>query len=238
LSALQNDWERVDLLGALERGLMGQRATGLAIAQKVRKSDAREFQNILSGGLQSATYGSRRFVRRLQDDLERIAYKLTWIDADELFMLQSENQGVETARMLKNGCPWPEVNAAVTNLHFMLDHELGSKHGRRMIMSALAIPNFLRVFEMTARTETMRRLAITAIAIQRYRLRNGKPPENLAALLPEFLSEVPIDPMSGKPFCYHANAAGNFVLYSVGEDGKDDGGSAGADILWPAVSTN
>jgi hypothetical protein len=238
LLALQRDWERVDLLGSLERGLMGERATGSAIAQRVRKSDARDYQTFLTGGLQSATYGSRRFVRRLQDDLERIAYKLTWIDADELFMLQSENQAVEIARMLKDGHPWPEVHVAVTNLHAMLDHELGSAHGRRMIMSAMAIPNFLRAFEMTARTETMRRLAITAIAIQRYRLRNGKPPENLAALRPEFLSEVPIDPMSGKPLCYHSNADGSFALYSVGEDGKDEGGSSGADILWPGVSVN
>jgi hypothetical protein len=240
LDALQRDWEAVDLLGGLERGLMGERAVGSAAMEMVRKSDARGFRNILNGGMtpRIAANGSRAFALRLRDDLERIAYKLTWIDADELFMLQSENQAVETARMLKDGRPWPEVHVAVTNLHAKLLNELGSAHGRRMIMSAMAIPNFLRAFEMTARTETMRRLAITAIAIQRYRLRYGKPPENLAALRPEFLSEVPIDPMSGKPLCYHSNADGSFALYSVGENGKDDGGSAGGDILWPAVSTN
>jgi hypothetical protein len=78
-------------------------------------------------------------------------------------------------------------------------------------------------------------------------LKNGRLPASLAALVPEFAASAPIDPMSGKPLCYRVNEDGTFLLYSVGEDGKDDGGDAtptagsppglwtGRDAVWPVV---
>jgi hypothetical protein len=74
------------------------------------------------------------------------------------------------------------------------------------------------------RAETDRSLCLTAIALKRYSLRHGKLPENLNALAPEFLPAVPVDYMDGHPIKYRLNPDGSFVLYSVGEDGKDDGG--------------
>jgi hypothetical protein len=96
--------------------------------------------------------------------------------------------------------------------------------------------------------ETFRRLAITAIAIRRYQLGHNSTPRDLQRLAPEFLSSVPIDLMSGKPLCYRLNPDGSWMLYSVGVDGKDDGGDPrpvttdgklglweGRDALWPAA---
>ena len=90
--------------------------------------------------------------------------------------------------------------------------------------------------------------ADTAIALERYRLRHGQSPPDLAALVPRFLSAVPLDPMSAKPFRYQLNPDGSFLLYSVGEDGIDDGGKAtsqsttnsfnfwsGKDAVWPSA---
>jgi hypothetical protein len=67
------------------------------------------------------------------------------------------------------------------------------------------------------------RLATTALAIERFRLANGKLPENLNELVPQFLSTVPSDPFDGKLLRYHRLAKG-YVVYSVGQDGHDDGG--------------
>ena len=63
--------------------------------------------------------------------------------------------------------------------------------------------------------------------------------------MPQLLSAVPLDPMSGRLLRYRLNASG-FVLYSVGEDGRDDGGDpslpgatgkfdlrVGKDAVWP-----
>jgi hypothetical protein len=43
-------------------------------------------------------------------------------------------------------------------------------------------------------------------------------------LAPQFLSTVPIDPMSAKHLRYRLNGDGSFTLYSVGEGGRDDRG--------------
>jgi hypothetical protein len=64
--------------------------------------------------------------------------------------------------------------------------------------------------------------------------------------VPEFLPALPFDYMSGRPLCYRLNTTG-FLLYSVGEDGRDDGGDPkspsgtklglweGRDALWPST---
>jgi hypothetical protein len=67
---------------------------------------------------------------------------------------------------------------------------------------------------------------VTAIALKRYQLRHGNYPTDLSMLVPEFLSTVPRDPVDGKLLRYRLNPDGTFLLYSVGEDGKDDGGDA------------
>jgi len=47
----------------------------------------------------------------------------------------------------------------------------------------------------------------------------------LNQLAPEFLKSVSTDCMDGQPLRYRRNADGTFLLYSVGENGKDDGGN-------------
>ena len=65
----------------------------------------------------------------------------------------------------------------------------------------------------------------TALAVERYRLARGKLPEALGQLVPDYLPAVPEDPFDGTPLRYRRTERG-FVVYSVGEDGNDDGGKA------------
>jgi len=62
-------------------------------------------------------------------------------------------------------------------------------------------------------------------AIVVYQRRNGKLPETLDALCPGILSEVPLDPFSGKPMRYAKTEEG-WKIWSDGEDMKYDGGDA------------
>jgi hypothetical protein len=55
----------------------------------------------------------------------------------------------------------------------------------------------------------------------------GQYPESLEALVPQYAEKLPHDIIGGQPLHYHRTADGHFVLYSVGWDGKDDGGLAG-----------
>jgi len=73
--------------------------------------------------------------------------------------------------------------------------------------------------------ELAKNVAVTAIALKRYQLKHVNYPPNLNSLVPEFLPSVPLDPVDGQPLRYRRNADGTFLLYSVGENGKDDGGN-------------
>ncbi len=76
-----------------------------------------------------------------------------------------------------------------------------------------------------ARAEVQRQLIITAIALERYRGKNGSYPNSLAKLAPEFMPAVPLDFMDGEPLRYRPTTDGHFLLYSVGLDCVDNGGT-------------
>lgn len=69
------------------------------------------------------------------------------------------------------------------------------------------------------------RSARVAVAIERHRREHaGQLPDGLTDLVPSFLDAPPIDPFSGQPIQYR-RLDGGYVVYSVGRDGKDDGGA-------------
>ncbi len=69
------------------------------------------------------------------------------------------------------------------------------------------------------RTARLRMLGCAA-AVRAYRLRNGRYPTSLAEA---GVSDLNSDPFTGSGFVYRVGERG-FLLYSVGFDGKDDGG--------------
>jgi len=75
------------------------------------------------------------------------------------------------------------------------------------------------------------RCCCASLAVERYRLANGALPDSLGDLVPKFLDAVPIDPFDGQPLRYRKLTKG-YVVYSVGEDGKDDGGDEKKDITF------
>jgi membrane protease YdiL (CAAX protease family) len=83
---------------------------------------------------------------------------------------------------------------------------------------------------------------VVAIDILRYCLKKGHPPDELRELVEEqYLDALPSDPFSGVSLVYR-RTTDDFVLYSLGPDFRDDGGSrssdaddevGGDDLLWP-----
>ena len=76
----------------------------------------------------------------------------------------------------------------------------------------------------------------TTIAVERFQDRQGRLPKSLDELVPDFLPVVPTDPFDGKPLRYVIRD-GKYIIYSVGRDGKDDGGrddeGYSPDIVFP-----
>ncbi|HVC99242.1 MAG TPA: hypothetical protein VND64_36595 [Pirellulales bacterium] len=70
------------------------------------------------------------------------------------------------------------------------------------------------------------KLLICELALAQYIADHGGPPKDLADLVPRYLPEVPEDPFSGRPLVYRTEPTG-YVLYSVGQNGLDDGGQRG-----------
>ena len=93
-------------------------------------------------------------------------------------------------------------------------------------MFSMLAPAIGRAYEGEWRVRTQFDLAITALAVERYRLAQGQLPESLTELVPAFLPAVPKDYFSpaGGPIRYRPETGGNFVVYSVGGDMDDDGG--------------
>jgi hypothetical protein len=79
--------------------------------------------------------------------------------------------------------------------------------------------------EMRRRAATLNVLLQVDFAVRLFQRDNGSLPMNLTALVPNYLPAVPLDLLSAssRPVCYRFNGD-EFVVYSVGHDGKDNGG--------------
>ncbi len=67
------------------------------------------------------------------------------------------------------------------------------------------------------------RLLSVEIALRCYESEQGRVPAGLEQLVPQYLPRVPLDPFNGRPVIYRPQGT-NWLVYSVGEDGVDDGG--------------
>ena len=73
-------------------------------------------------------------------------------------------------------------------------------------------------------TETQNALLLTALALHAYRLEKGHYPHTLQELVPTYLQKIPNDPFALKGPLQYKLQGKTYLLYSVGPDGKDDGG--------------
>lgn len=93
------------------------------------------------------------------------------------------------------------------------------------VIASLLLPASIQVTRKPAFTQTGINQAIIACALERYRQAKGQYPETLDALMPQFIEKVPSDIIGGQPLKFRRTDDGQFVLYSVGWNEKDDGGS-------------
>jgi hypothetical protein len=94
---------------------------------------------------------------------------------------------------------------------------------RQLATAASAAKNYCKAFDFYGTSAVHPKLIVVVIAAERYRLARGKFPEQLDQLVPDFLPAVPNDPFDGQPLRIYSRED-KFAVYSVGMDGKDDGG--------------
>lgn len=250
LSELQSKWEAIDLLSSLETFIAMERANEVETLAKARRSSETLAVSWLpmTGGWAD---NMRQKFRNLYDRYPRTwMWRSSWSYEEERYYLQVSTAALEDLRKIKEtGIFVPcldEFRRHATNIdsaypdaanHFIL-FNIGYKG------------IFTGFFVKLAEAETAKRVLVTVLALKRYHLQHGAYPANLDELVPNYLKQVPIDFMDGKPLRYRLRPDGDFLLYSVGEDGEDNGGDpsrgktgsqynwlAGRDAVWPRAAT-
>jgi hypothetical protein len=107
---------------------------------------------------------------------------------------------------------------------------------RFYIFSSMMLPACSKVTVQEAQMLARERLALTAFAVERYRLAKGRLPDSLGDLKPQFLDAVPTDPFDGQPIRYRRLPRG-YDIYSIGLNGHDDGGQEAPEIRPPGDKT-
>jgi len=125
-----------------------------------------------------------------------------------------------------------EIESEVKLLRAKLLSELGSRVAESKESRVLVIYDMIRCLMMTGihnvqisadRIEQQQRHLQLAIALALYHREKGQYPEKLSELSPKYLPTIPLDLFSGKDVIYSRTSKG-YRLYSVGPNGKDDGG--------------
>jgi hypothetical protein len=265
LAAVQRDWAALRFVEPARESLAMERALNLMMLQRMRSSSAQFRQALSLGG--SGPAGSGVTVGNLGDMLlretvigaKRTSWRLCTSYPDQLRALQGYQALLDGLRSVQAGQPFSlALSHQQTRLAALELHSEKEGSGRGFDPWGRDLSGFFsdsvvalsRILNRVLAAEVSRELATTALALKRYQLRHGQYPTELSALVPEYLAAVPRDPADGQPLRYRPRPDGTFLLYSVGEDGTDNGGDAapalksdtfgwqrGRDLVWPCPAT-
>jgi len=115
---------------------------------------------------------------------------------------------------------------------------LAGPRGRGAIFAEYLVQERLRLaghkVDRSRIDATRRQRSILALALGEYRARQGRFPQSLSELVPDYLEETPIDLFSGKEWIYRVSDDGQSLLtYSIGENRVDDNGQRPTESTGP-----
>jgi hypothetical protein len=281
LARLQAAWRPLDFVGDVGRSVEMERAQFLLTFERSRQSEKEVSAMLatygsgfnpgtaaaapLSSPVEVMDYAIENFPDLCRKVIYIPAWQFAWARHDELNYLKRMQALIESARragaeksrlaittklgqdeevIFDTSAVQEKVEKERTKMNFY--------DRMRFLFSPMAETSLSRSVDRALQCATQRELIVAAIAVKRYELHHGEPPPNLAALVPEILLELPRDFMNGQRLHYRLSADGSFLLYSVGTDGRDDGGDPnppptvrtvthrlwdGRDIVWPKPAT-
>lgn len=105
--------------------------------------------------------------------------------------------------------------------------EMKTSRNPANMMAVIAVPAFARISDRVLYAQCLMDQAVVACALQRHRLVHGEYPSSLEGLKRQDGRPLPADRMSGQSMGYERTADGRYRLWSVGWDGRDEGGKRG-----------
>lgn len=265
LSELRDAWDRFNILSDFESAFRMERAIALQHFQILGTDPARRQEALgWAGELRKvmeveAESPWQRFWRSwIQEPL----WPWLWADHDLAWSLTQWNERIAAARRARvsywDGAAF-DISALDVRSGFLKDVPMEGVRGpsladRIRCRFSLGGPELFpdhHYFRTAYRAEVARRLVVAALQVHSFKRDHGSWPKSLVEAFAGAGGGVgPLDPMDGRPLRYRRqdNEAG-FILYSVGTDGKDDGGSTevedqegqyrtpfdGKDWVWPRL---
>ena len=240
-AALQAAWEGCDFPKDMGLAMEMERALTFDFFEQIKSSNAKLAFAANQRDTPEAMYSKPMPELRTHGLVLRAIHlpfwRALWADQDELHALARWQVMIRRERLVRTSS-WaalsgqPRVEDEFGYGEFMGTQSQADWYdGLRFLFScdSFSIDDSFQIDDGLIRravcAQVQQQMAITAIAIQRYRLQTGILPADMAALVPKYLSSLPRDGMDGKTLRYKLKEDGGFVLYSVGLDGKDDGGS-------------
>ena len=182
-------------------------------------------------------------------------WKAAWTPHDEAFLQRACQSVIDACeRAEAQGC-WgasglnPKMADFRSNVTYRVLGRRETSYDRERFWPTLStLSSLAGEFQRTLEVEAFRRLAVVAVALERYRVSHEKEgyPEGLNGLVPALLGKLPPDFFDGKPVRYRRLGKNDYLLYCVGSDGADDAGGGptmtqpllrgfydGKDLVWP-----
>jgi len=167
---------------------------------------------------------SRLFTRSINwDPAFRKANR--WIDR-YVAALRIEDRSARQREMNAITLDLKTLKQKVSGLGWLEKSMMGSERRGEMIgniIIGLMMPAVDKIRSSADRTEQVQRNLDVAFALAAFQRDHGRYPVKLDELAPAYLDRIPDDLFSNKALIYRPNDTG-YLLYSVGPDGKDDGG--------------
>lgn len=237
LERLQTEWQGVDYLKNLPETFAFKRASWVDLCQRERREP-------LASGFSGADF-FKELVRSprsawagLTPYRDQVRYRNSGSYEDEkdlLVFYRDREVEFRNAILASNWLEMRQLPGITNRPFFHTKYRSRWQSMMNMRETSTSLFNHGSTFlSRAAEAEAQRRIMVTAIALERYHGRHGGYPQTLAALVPEFLKDAPVDFINGKPLNYRLTADGHYVLYSVGLDGVDNGGKLRAEEGRPA----
>lgn len=205
LAELDAELAKLDFLADYQFSMRGERSMNLKELEYIRRTGDTSFLQSDNAGRSKVNL--TRFIPSAffyQNELSIARMHQQWT----IPLVDVTNQSVSPATVKQND------NATTAALRHSSPYNIFA----RILMPALG--NAVKRF---ARAQSNVDLARVGIALERYRLAHGNYPDSLDALAPQFMEKVPNDVIGGEPLHYR-RTDNSFILYSVGWNGRDDGG--------------
>jgi hypothetical protein len=211
LARLQSDLMRQDFMQYALQALRGELA--------FQTSTAEAFKRRRDEFIEAYSFSIGDFEKHAPSWPETMAIKLIpdgWFDHNAVHTIQLHSTCL--LEPFKNGDAG-RIAEGFDALERVLDAHRGlfSPH---YILPTLSMPMFRTIIDQAIYEEAVRRQALVAIAIERYRLIHARLPTTLAELVPGILNGIPVDPIDGQPMRYRTEGD-VFTLWSIALDRKD-----------------